>query len=695
MSSETSIRKRIDQLSKEIEDHNYAYYVEAKPLISDYQFDMLLEELIKLEKENPLLVLPDSPTQRVGGTITKEFNSVKHKYPMLSLGNTYSEQDLRDFDERVQKVIEGKYEYVCELKFDGVAIGLTYKDGKLIQAVTRGDGVQGDDVTANVKTIRSIPLTLKGKNFPSEFEIRGEIFMPRSSFDKINSEIEKQLEEDGYNEVEIADRLLKNPRNAAAGTIKMQDSSIVAKRGLDCILYALYGNSLNFETHIDSLTSAASWGFKISHHTKKCTSIDDVLAFLEKWETERFNLPYDTDGVVIKINSISQQKELGFTAKSPRWAIAYKYKSESVATILEEVTYQVGRTGAITPVANLKAVHLAGSTVRRATLHNADQIEKLDLRIGDTVFVEKGGEVIPKITGVDLEKRSKNSESIKYIAKCPACHTKLERKEGEVQHYCPNSEGCPPQIKGRIEHFISRKAMNIDSLGEGKIEILFDNNLISNPADLYNLKYDQLIGLEKIIPSDDGGKTKKISFQEKTVQNILKGIEQSINTPFERVLYALGIRYVGETVAKKLAIHFKNLDAIQNATMDELVEAEEIGEKIAESVLSFFKIKENIKIINQLKKAGLSMEISADSTPNKISSRFDGYSFVVSGTFTTFSRDEIKSIIEQHGGKNVSGVSAKTSYLVIGDKPGDSKVEKATKLKVKMIDEVEFLKMIK
>ena len=695
MSSETSIRKRIDQLSKEIEDHNYAYYVEAKPLISDYQFDMLLEELIKLEKENPLLVLPDSPTQRVGGTITKEFNSVKHKYPMLSLGNTYSEQDLRDFDERVQKVIEGKYEYVCELKFDGVAIGLTYKDGKLIQAVTRGDGVQGDDVTANVKTIRSIPLTLKGKNFPSEFEIRGEIFMPRSSFDKINSEIEKQLEEDGYNEVEIADRLLKNPRNAAAGTIKMQDSSIVAKRGLDCILYALYGNSLNFETHIDSLTSAASWGFKISHHTKKCTSIDDVLAFLEKWETERFNLPYDTDGVVIKINSISQQKELGFTAKSPRWAIAYKYKSESVATILEEVTYQVGRTGAITPVANLKAVHLAGSTVRRATLHNADQIEKLDLRIGDTVFVEKGGEVIPKITGVDLEKRSKNSESIKYIAKCPVCHTKLERKEGEVQHYCPNSEGCPPQIKGRIEHFISRKAMNIDSLGEGKIEILFDNNLISNPADLYNLKYDQLIGLEKIIPSDDGGKTKKISFQEKTVQNILKGIEQSIRTPFERVLYALGIRYVGETVAKKLAIHFKNLDAIQNATMDELVEAEEIGEKIAESVLSFFKIKENIKIINQLKKAGLSMEISADSTPNKISSRFDGYSFVVSGTFTTFSRDEIKSIIEQHGGKNVSGVSAKTSYLVIGDKPGDSKVEKATKLKVKMIDEVEFLKMIK
>ena len=695
MSSETSIRKRIDQLSKEIEDHNYAYYVEAKPLISDYQFDMLLEELIKLEKENPLLVLPDSPTQRVGGTITKEFNSVKHKYPMLSLGNTYSEQDLRDFDERVQKVIEGKYEYVCELKFDGVAIGLTYKDGKLIQAVTRGDGVQGDDVTANVKTIRSIPLTLKGKNFPSEFEIRGEIFMPRSSFDKINSEIEKQLEEDGYNEVEIADRLLKNPRNAAAGTIKMQDSSIVAKRGLDCILYALYGNSLNFETHIDSLTSAASWGFKISHHTKKCTSIDDVLVFLEKWETERFNLPYDTDGVVIKINSISQQKELGFTAKSPRWAIAYKYKSESIATILEEVTYQVGRTGAITPVANLKAVHLAGSTVRRATLHNADQIEKLDLRIGDTVFVEKGGEVIPKITGVDLEKRSKNSESIKYIAKCPACHTKLERKEGEVQHYCPNSEGCPPQIKGRIEHFISRKAMNIDSLGEGKIEILFDNNLISNPAELYNLKYDQLIGLEKIIPSDDGGKTKKISFQEKTVQNILKGIEQSISTPFERVLYALGIRYVGETVAKKLAIHFKNLDAIQNATMDELVEAEEIGEKIAESVLSFFKIKENIKIINELKKAGLSMEISADSTPNKISSRFDGCSFVVSGTFTTFSRDEIKSIIEQHGGKNVSGVSAKTSYLVIGDKPGDSKVEKATKLKVKMIDEVEFLKMIK
>lgn len=695
MSSEVSIRKRIDQLSKEIEDHNYAYYVEAKPVISDYQFDMLLEELIKLEKENPLLALPDSPTKRVGGTITKEFNSVKHKYPMLSLGNTYSEQDLRDFDERIQKVIEGKYEYVCELKFDGVAIGLIYKNGKFIQAVTRGDGVQGDDVTSNVKTIRSIPLNLKGKNFPSEFEIRGEIFMPRSSFDKINNEIEKQLEEDGYNKDEIADRLLKNPRNAAAGTIKMQDSSVVAKRGLDCILYALYGNGLNFETHIDSLTSAASWGFKISHHSKKCTSIEAVLAFLEKWEKERFDLPYETDGVVIKINSIGQQKELGFTAKSPRWAIAYKYKSESVATILEDVTYQVGRTGAITPVANLKAVHLAGSTVRRATLHNADQIKKLDLRIGDTVFVEKGGEVIPKITSVDLEKRSKNSESIKYITKCPVCNTKLERKEGEVQHYCPNSEGCPPQIKGRIEHFISRKAMYIDSLGEGKIEILFDNNLISNAADLYNLKYDQLIGLEKIIPSDDGGKTKKISFQEKTVQNILNGIEQSKSTPFERVLYALGIRYVGETVAKKLAIHFKNLGSIQKARLEDLIETEEIGEKIAESVLSFFKIKENIEIINQLKKAGLSMEISADSTPTKISSRFDGHSFVVSGTFTTFSRDEIKSIIEQHGGKNVSGVSAKTTYLVIGDKPGDSKVEKATKLKVKMIDEAEFLKLIK
>lgn len=694
MTNESTIRNKIEKLRKEIDEHNYKYYVKANPSISDYDFDMLLEELIKLEKEHPEFASPESPSQRVGGTITKEFKSIKHKYPMLSLGNTYSEQDLRDFDERILKAVDGKYEYVCELKFDGVAIGLTYVDGKLLQAVTRGDGVQGDEVTTNVKTIRSIPLMLHGKNYPKEFEIRGEIFMPRASFDKINKEIEKQLQEDGYDEEEIADRLLKNPRNAAAGTIKMQDSSVVSKRNLDCILYALYGNDLKFETHIESLKAAEEWGFKISHHTIKCKNIDEVLAFLEHWNKARFDLPYDTDGVVIKINSIDQQKELGFTAKSPRWAIAYKFKAESVSTILEEITYQVGRTGAITPVANLKAVNLAGSTVRRATLHNADQIEKLDLRIGDTVFVEKGGEVIPKITGVDLSKRDKNAKSIKYISKCPACDSHLERKEGEAQHYCLNISGCPPQIKGRIEHFISRKAMNIDSLGEGKIEMLFDNNLVTDPADLYHLKHEQLLGLEKIIPAEDGGKSKKISLQEKSVQKILKGIEESKEVPFERVLYAIGIRYVGETVAKKLAMHFKDIESIRKASREELIQAEEIGEKIAESVIDFFQNPVNVKIVEQLRKAGLKMEISADSIPERLSDRFEGLSFVVSGTFTTFSRDEIKALIEQHGGKNLSGVSAKTSYLLAGEKAGDSKLEKAQKMNVKVIAEDDFLKML-
>lgn len=692
--SESKVFRRIEQLRKEIEEHNHKYYVQAKSSISDYDFDMLLEELIRLEKEHPEFASDESPSQRVGGTVTKEFKSVKHKFPMLSLGNTYSEIDLKEFDERIRKGLDHDFEYVCELKFDGVAIGLTYKSGRLFQAVTRGDGVQGDDVTTNVKTIRSIPLVLHGKNFPDEFEIRGEILMPHSSFNKINKEIEKQLTEDGYDEEEIADKLLKNPRNAAAGTIKMQDSAVVGKRGLDCFLYALYGNKLPYKTHIESLKEAESWGFKVSQHTKKCKSIDEVIQFLEHWNIARFDLPYDTDGVVIKINSIDQQSELGFTAKSPRWAIAYKFKSESVSTILEDITYQVGRTGAITPVANLKAVFLAGSTVRRATLHNADQIEKLDLRIGDTVFVEKGGEVIPKITSVDLKKRSKNSVPVIYIKKCPVCNTKLERKDGEAQHYCPNITGCPPQIKGRIEHFISRRAMNIDSLGEGKIEMLFDNELIKDPSDLYSLKHSDLLGLEKIIDSEDGGKSKKISLQEKSVQNILQGIEESKQVPFERVLYAIGIRYVGETVAKKLALHFKSINAIISATFEELVQAEEIGDKIAASIIDFFKIKDNIRLINDLKKAGLNMEIALDRMPAKLSNRFEGLSFVVSGTFTNFSRDEIKVVIEQHGGKNQSGVSAKTSFLLAGDKAGDSKLEKASKLNVKVISEDDFGKML-
>ena len=687
-------QKRIEELTSEINEHNYKYYVQASPAISDYDFDMLLEELIRLEKQFPVLASPESPSQRVGGTVTKEFNSVKHKYPMLSLSNTYSEQDLRDFDERVRKGLDNEFQYICELKFDGVAIGLTYVDGKLKQAVTRGDGVQGDEVTANVKTIRSIPLVLHGDDYPKEFEIRGEILMPRSSFDKINKEISEQLSEDGYNEDEIADRLLKNPRNAAAGTIKMQDSSVVAKRNLDCFLYALYGENLPYETHQESLEAAHSWGFKISEHTKRCKNIDEVLDYLAVWEKKRTKLPFDTDGVVIKVDSIRQQKDLGFTAKSPRWAIAYKFKAESASTTLLDIIYQVGRTGAITPVADLKAVALAGSTVRRATLHNADQIEKLDLRIGDQVFVEKGGEVIPKITAVDLSKRDLFSHPVKYITKCPECGTELERKEGEAQHYCPNVNGCPPQIKGRIEHFISRKAMNIDSLGEGKIEMLFDNKLIHRPSDLYSLTYDKLIGLEKIISGEEGEKAKKISLQEKSVKKILSGIEESKAVPFERVLYAIGIRYVGETVAKKLAIAFKSMDAIEKASSEQLLQVEEIGEKIAESVLEYFKVAANRKEVEALRNAGLQFELSADSMPKMISNVLEGKSFVVTGTLTNFDRDQVKVVIEQHGGKNQSGVSAKTTFVVAGEKPGDSKIEKAKKLNIPIIDEDEFMKMI-
>lgn len=687
-------KKRIHQLTKELDEHNYLYYVQAKPVISDYDFDMMLEELTRLEKLFPEFASPDSPTQRVGGAITKEFKTVKHKYPMLSLANTYSADELREFDERVKKGLDSDYQYICELKFDGVAIGLTYINGKLVQAVTRGDGVQGDDVTANVKTIRSIPLTLHGSDYSDEFEIRGEILMPRASFNKINEEISNQLKEDGYDDDEIAHRLLKNPRNAAAGTIKMQDSSVVAKRKLDCYLYALYGNNLPFTSHHQALEEAKKWGFKVSEHTVRCKNIEEVIEYLNVWEKKRSKLPFDTDGVVIKIDSYPQQKELGFTAKSPRWAIAYKYKAETVSTSLLDIIYQVGRTGAITPVADLKAVSLAGSTVRRATLHNADQIEKLDLRIGDHVFVEKGGEVIPKITGVDLSKRSAHSHPVHYIKKCPECGTELIRKEGEAQHYCPNSDGCPPQIKGRIEHFISRKAMDIDSLGEGKVEMLFENNLIHTPADLYHLTYDKLIGLEKIIEGEEGQKAKKISLQDKSVKKILSGIEDSKQVPFERVLYAIGIRYVGETVAKKLAFALKTMDAIEKAGKEELLQVEEIGEKIADSVIDFFNHAANRKIVEQLKKAGLQMELSADAAPKVLSASLEGKSFVVTGTLSNFDRDQIKVFIEQHGGKAQSGVTSKTSFVLAGEKPGDSKIDKAKKLNIPIIDEDTFMKMI-
>ncbi len=687
-------KKKIEKLSKELEDHNYKYYVLAEPAISDFEFDKMLQELIDIEKKFPDLVSPESPTQRVGGFITKEFKTITHKYPMLSLSNTYSEEDVREFDERIRKIIDGEFEYVCELKFDGVAIGLTYDKGILQKAVTRGDGVQGDEVTANVKTIRSIPLKLHGHNYPDEFEIRGEILMPRSSFDKINSEIQKQMEEDGYNEEEISARILKNPRNAASGTIKMQDSKVVSVRNLDCFLYALNATAIPFETHYEAMQAAKKWGFKISEHIKVCKDISEVLKYLEHWNIARHKLGYDTDGVVIKVNSYAQQNDLGFTAKSPRWAIAYKFKSESVSTQLKDIFYQVGRTGAITPVADLKPVLLAGTTVKRATLHNADQIEKLDLRIGDTVFVEKGGEVIPKITAVDLEKRKNDSKPVKYISNCPECNTPLVRKEGEAQHFCPNVNECPPQIKGRIEHFISRRAMNIDSLGEGKIELLYDKGLIHNAADLYLLKYDDLIGLEKKFQLDEEGKTRRISLQEKSVQKILTGIENSKDTPFERVLYAIGIRYVGETVAKKLAFHFKDIESIENASEEELIQAEEIGDKIAESVKDFFNVPSNRKLVSDLKAAGLKMKISKDAIPEKISNLLEGKTFVVSGTFSNFSRDEIKVLIEKHGGKNQSGVTSKTNYLLAGDEAGPSKLEKAGKLNVQIIGENDFLKLI-
>jgi DNA ligase (NAD+) len=692
--TEQQAKKKIDQLSRELDEHNYKYYVLDNPGISDFEFDQMMNELISLEKQFPQFLSPESPSQRVGGQVTKVFKTVKHRYPMMSLGNTYSREELRDFDERVKKTLDHNYEYVCELKFDGLSIAITYRNGKLFQAVTRGDGVQGDEVTTNVKTIRSIPLALKGDH-PDEFEVRGEIYMPLSSFKKINREITEQMKEDGYDEEEIFEKILKNPRNAASGTIKMQDSKVVARRNLDCFLYTLLGNDLKIDSHFSSLKKLKQWGFKVSEHVKLCKNMDEVFEYIDYWEKARTKLPFEIDGIVIKINSYEEQRLLGFTAKSPRWAISYKYKAESVSTKLLSVSYQVGRTGAITPVANLQPVFLAGTTVRRASLHNADQIEKLDLHTGDFVFVEKGGEIIPKITSVDLKKRDKNFKRVKYIDKCPECGTPLVRKEGEANHYCPNEAGCPTQIKGKIEHFISRKAMNIDSLGEGKVEMLFDNGLIHTPADLYKLTYQQLLGLEKIIENEDGGKSKKISLQEKSVQKILAGIEASKEVPFERVLYAIGIRYVGETVAKKLALHFKNIDAIKSSSEEELIQTEEIGGKIAESVLAFFREKKHVKMVEQLKEAGLKMEISESSVPKKVSSKLDGLSFVVSGVFVSFSRDGIKDVIEQNGGKNQSGVSAKTNFLLAGDEAGPSKLEKAKKLNVKIIDEKEFQKMIK
>jgi DNA ligase (NAD+) len=674
-------RQRIGQLVEEINLHNTNYYELSMPTISDFEFDHLLEELILLEKEFPEFADPASPTQRVGGGITKEFRQVKHTYPMLSLGNTYSEEEVRDFEGKIHKLLGEETEYICELKFDGVAIGLTYRDGILVQAVTRGDGVQGDDVTTNVRTIHSIPLRLRGHNYPSQLEIRGEIILPRKSFEEINS---RRLEEE--------EEPFANPRNAASGSLKMQDSKEVARRHLDCYLYYLPGD-LPFTTHYECLMAAKKWGFSISKYMAKCRNIDEIFTFINTMNESRHELPFDIDGIVIKVNSLQQQKELGYTAKSPRWAIAYKFKAERVVTTLVSIVYQVGRTGAVTPVANLQPVLLAGTVVKRATLHNADIITALDLRIGDMVYVEKGGEIIPKIIGVDLEQRTATAEPVVFASNCPECGTLLVRNEGEAAHYCPNEMGCPPQIKGKLEHFISRKAMNIDSLGEGKIGMLYDNKLVDGIADLYDLRADQLLGLEKVYGATETKKEKKISFREKTVDNILKGIERSKETGFERVLYAIGIRYVGETVAKKLAIHFGSIDAIMNATFEELNEAEEIGEKIAGSILAFFKEPKNREIISRLKEKGLHFEMRGEER-NLKSEKLKGMTFVVSGTFEKFSRDEIKKEIEAHGGKNSGSISSKTSFVLAGENMGPEKAKKAASLAVPVISESVFLKMI-
>jgi DNA ligase (NAD+) len=663
-------RKRIEALSKEIDRHNFEYYVNATPGISDFEFDKLLEELIRLEKEFPDLLSPDSPSQKVGGEITKQFNAVKHRYPMMSLGNTYSEEELKDFDERTRKIIDGdKVEYVCELKFDGVAIGLRYLQGRLVQAVTRGDGIQGDDVTANVKTIRSIPLRLNGKDIPDDFEIRGEILLHRKAFEKINAE-----------RVEIGEPPFANPRNCASGTLKMQDSSEVAKRNLDCFLYSLYGGNLVFGSHYESLKKAREWGFKVSTHMAKCKGLESVFEFINEWEKGRESLSFDIDGVVIKVNDYRQQEELGYTAKSPRWAIAYKYKAASVTTKLNSITYQVGRTGAITPVANLEPVLLAGTIVKRASVHNADQVQKLDLHAGDTVYVEKGGEIIPKITGVDLSKRVKGSKAVVFIDHCPECNAMLIRKEGEAQHYCPNENGCPPQIKGRMQHFTSRKAMNLEGLGSETIELFFEAGLARNIADLYDLKKDQMVGLERM--------------GSKTADNILEGLEKSKSVPFERVLFAIGIRYVGDTVAKKLAVHFKNIDNLISASRELLLEAPEVGDKIAGSVIDFFSQSKNREIVNRLRAKGLQFAID-ESSRKPAGIKLKGLTIVVTGTLENFKRDEIKEVIELNGGKASSSVSSKTSFVLAGADPGSNKIDKAKEVKVKIIDEQEFIRMLK
>ena len=663
-----SIKDSIQALREELNQHNYSYYVLDKPTISDFEFDQKLKQLQDLENQYPEFFDENSPTQRVGGTITKNFQTVTHEHRMYSLDNSYSKEELADWEKRIQKVLgEVALEYTCELKYDGASISITYENGKLKRAVTRGDGFQGDDVTNNIKTIKSIPLKLKG-NFPDKFDVRGEIILPFAGFEKMNQEL-----------IEIGELPYSNPRNTASGSLKLQDSAEVAKRPLDCLLYFLIGNNLPFKSQYEGLETAREWGFKVPKESKLAHSLDEVFQYIDYWDTHRHNLPYETDGVVVKVNSFHYQDELGFTAKSPRWAIAYKFKSEQVSTKLNSISYQVGRTGAITPVANLEPVQLAGTIVKRASLHNADQIEKLDIRVGDTVFVEKGGEIIPKIIAVDLSKRPENTEPTKYITHCPECNTELVRSEGEANHYCPNFYGCPPQIIGRIQHFISRKAMDIEGLGGETVALLFNNGLVHNYADLYELTVEQILPLERMA--------------QKSAENLVKGVENSKNIPFERVLFAIGIRYVGETVAKKLAKHYKNIDTLSQATLTDLILVDEIGERIAQSVIDFFDNDQNRIIIERLKKHGVQVEIVERINPNA-TDKLSGKTFVVSGVFEKFSRDDLKKAIEDNGGKVGSSISAKTDYVVAGDNMGPAKLEKANKLNIPIISEVDFMKLI-
>ncbi|WNM18322.1 NAD-dependent DNA ligase LigA [Flavobacterium capsici] len=663
------IQQTITSLREELNQHNYNYYVLDNPTISDFEFDQKLKQLQELELQNPQFFDENSPTQRVGGTITKNFETVVHDYRMYSLDNSYSKEDLIDWENRIQKVLGNvSLQYTCELKYDGASISITYENGKLKRAVTRGDGFQGDDVTNNIKTIKSIPLQLKG-SFPNKFDIRGEIVLPFEGFEKMNQEL-----------IEIGETPYSNPRNTASGSLKLQDSSEVAKRPLECLLYFIVGNNLGINTQFEGLNAARNWGFKVPKEAKLANNLNEVLEYIDYWDKHRHNLPYETDGVVIKVNSFQQQDELGYTAKAPRWSIAYKFKAEQVSTKLNSISYQVGRTGAITPVANLESVQLAGTIVKRASLHNADQIAKLDIRVDDTVFVEKGGEIIPKIIGVDFEKRPLNSVPTIYISNCPECNTPLHRVEGEANHYCPNFYGCPPQIIGRIEHYISRKAMDIDGLGGETVALLFQNGLIKDYSDLYELKIEQVIPLERMA--------------QKSAENLINGIEKSKQIPFERVLYAIGIRYVGETVAKKLAKHYKNIDALQQATLMDLVLVDEIGEKIAQSVVEFFENQENVRIINRLKEFGVQMEIVEKINPNA-TSILEGKTFVVSGVFSLFSRDELKQSIEDNGGKVGSSISAKTHYVIAGENMGPAKLDKANQLKIPIISENEYVNLIK